>query len=378
MRPFGLYVHVPYCRQACTYCDFYFSTSNKSRERWLAALMVEIRLAANSWTAGDTITSVYFGGGTPSLLNASELAQILSAISDSWPVEPSSEITLEANPEDFAEGIAQAWREIGFNRLSIGIQSLSDEELLRMNRRHNARQSLHAIDMTLQAGFSSYSIDLIYATPWLSDENWTETLRRISIIRPPHISAYALTVEDKTRLAYDIKAGRTNSTSDEVFEAQFLTLHALLAAAGYECYEISNFALPGHRARHNSSYWSGQPYLGLGPSAHSFDGASRWRNCPNVWKYVENLEMTCLPRIDIDTLSYENKINEYLMTRLRLAEGINWQELSDRFALDLRSDKNDLLAEFVGKGWLHLDANGARLSLKGRLLADRIASELFY
>lgn len=378
MRPFGLYVHVPYCRQACTYCDFYFSTSNKSRERWLTALMAEISLVANSWTAGDEITSIYFGGGTPSLLNASELAKILSAICNSWPVEPSSEITLEANPEDFTEGVAQTWREIGFNRLSIGVQSLSNEELLRMNRCHNARQSLQAIEMTLQAGFNSYSIDLIYATPWLTDESWTEALRRISIIRPPHISAYALTVEDKTRLAFDIKAGRTKSTSDEAFETQFLTLHALLAAAGYEGYEISNFAIPGHRARHNSSYWSGQPYLGLGPSAHSFDGASRWRNCPNVWKYVENLEMNHLPRVDIETLSLEDRINEYLMTRLRLAEGINWQELSDRFALSLQSDKNDLLAEFVGKGWLHLDVNGAKLSLKGRLLADRIASELFY
>ncbi len=375
--PFGLYLHVPYCRRACTYCDFYFSTSQRSRPRWLAALLREIELAAAQWPAGTHLASIYLGGGTPSLLPPHELEAILAAIDRVWPRLPDAEITLEANPDDLSPETAAAWRSAGINRLSLGVQSLDDAELQAMNRSHSAAQALAAVESIRQAGFVNFSVDLIYATPWLDEATWQANLERILDLAAPHLSAYALTVEERTRLAYDVKTGRTPAVSDEVFARQFAYLHTRLAAAGYEGYEVSNFARPGWRAIHNSAYWAGRPYLGLGPSAASYTGTARWRNRPSVWAYIETLENGQLPRIDFEELSSADRLNEYLMTRLRLSEGLVWSELREHFGIDFAQVRAAELAELAGRGWLVCDERGARLTLAGRQRADGIAAALF-
>lgn len=375
--PFGLYLHIPYCRQACTYCDFYFSTSLGSRKRWLAALLREIDLASADWTAGHHLSSIYFGGGTPSLLDPWELEAILEAIDRTWPRLPDAEITLEANPDDLTADKASAWLGLGINRLSLGVQSLDDAELRAMNRAHHAAQALEAVAILRQAGFVNFSVDLIYATPWLDTAAWQANLERILALDAPHLSAYALTVEERTRLAHDVRTGRTPLVPDEVFAAQFEYLHTRLAAAGYDGYEVSNFARPGWRAVHNSAYWAGRPYLGLGPSAASFTGTARWRNRPSVWACIDALESGQLPRIEYEDLSAADQLNEYLMTRLRLSEGLVWAELQAAFGIDFAAERAHELRELAAQGWLVSDAHGARLTLAGRQRADGIAASLF-
>ncbi len=379
----GLYIHVPYCKQACTYCDFFFSTNQSTRGRFARAVVVELELRAAQLPT-RAVETIYLGGGTPSLLTIDELSHIFSAIRQRLEVEPDAEITLEANPDDLAgpEGAERmaAWRSLGANRLSLGIQSFDAAQLAWMHRAHSAEQAEQAIDRARSAGFGSLSVDLIYDLPGLSLADWSATLDRVLTWQPEHISAYGLTIEPRTALAHAVRTGRITPAPEGAFAEQFRLLNTRLTAAGYEHYEVSNLARPGHRARHNSSYWRGAAWLALGPSAHGSDGADeRYHNLPQLHPYLDELESGQLPPHEREQLSPAQRQNEYLLTRLRTLEGL---ELARLLALDPTSStawQQSVQAHFdqwtnEGLAWMR-DAR-AGLTLEGWLVADHLTAEL--
>ncbi|HEY6899882.1 MAG TPA: radical SAM family heme chaperone HemW, partial [Puia sp.] len=281
----GIYLHIPFCRQACHYCNFHFSTSLNRKNDFIVALLKEMELRKD-YTGKEPIETVYFGGGTPSLLEEGELGRIMERLNALFPVAPGAEVTLEANPDDIHPGLLRSWRATGINRLSIGIQSFFEEDLQWMNRAHNARQAIDCIRMAQDTGFTNMSIDLIYGGPTLPDPHWQENVGQAIGLQVPHLSCYALTVEPRTALDKMIHLHKKEDVNPDDQARQFLQLMEMAANAGYEHYEISNFAKPGMRSRHNSSYWQGKTYLGLGPSAHSFNGASREWNIANNSQYI--------------------------------------------------------------------------------------------
>ncbi len=282
----GIYLHIPFCRQACHYCNFHFSTSLKGKNDFVGALLKEMRLRKD-YIGGEPVETIYFGGGTPSLLEAGELEAIMEGLRMHFVIDPGAEITLEANPDDI-EGIRlEAWRVAGINRLSIGIQSFFEADLQWMNRAHNAVQAGECIRMAQEEGFRNISIDLIYGGPTLPDSHWMENVDRAIALQIPHLSCYALTVEPRTALDKMIQQHKKQDVSPDDQARQLLLLMDWMKQSGYEHYEISNFALPGHRSRHNSAYWQGKTYLGLGPSAHSYNGVSREWNVANNALYIK-------------------------------------------------------------------------------------------
>ena len=324
----GIYVHVPFCRKACHYCNFHFSTSTKYLNDFVFALLKEIDLQKHY--LNQPVTTLYFGGGTPSLLPLESLDLILSSINKVYNTTGLIEITLEANPDDITIEKLQAWKQMGINRLSIGVQSFLNEDLLWMNRAHNAEQAQTCIQLAKQNGFLNITIDLIYGTPTLSDASWKHNLQMAAELQIPHLSCYALTVEPKTALDTMINQKKVQGVDAEKQAVHFDMLQQFAASAGYEQYEISNFAKDGFRSKHNSSYWHGVPYLGLGPSAHSFNGLSRQWNIANNALYIQSLRDGNVP-FDKETLTTEQRLNEYIMTSLRTIEGINLSYVQDNF-----------------------------------------------
>lgn len=374
----GIYLHIPYCAQACSYCDFYFSTSLKSLPRFIPALLREIELRKNE-IPNARIETIYFGGGTPGRLAPETIAAFLRALFNGFEVNPQAEITLEANPDDISPKNCAAWCAAGVNRLSVGIQSIFERELRFMNRSHSAEQALRAIETIQTAGFSNFTIDLIYATPDLTNEEWGQTLYRILALAPPHISAYALTIEPRTLLGARYAKGLLNPAEDKIFNEQFDILIDILENAGYEQYEISNFAQPKFRSKHNSAYWQGTPYIGLGPSAHSFDGArTRTVNVPNVWKYINALENNVLPIETTELLSDAEAQNEYILTRLRTSDGLSIQEFETRFKISLLQTQGKLIENLVATDKIFINDGIIRLTRNGIRFADAIAGELFF
>lgn len=370
----GIYVHIPFCRKACHYCNFHFSTTLKLKNGLVNALLKEIDLTPGKELA--PVETVYLGGGTPSLLEPSELASILDRIRSSFQILPGAEFTLEANPDDISAASAAAWRELGFNRLSIGIQSFREQDLRWMNRAHDADQAREAIEIIMAAGFADHSIDLIYGVPGLDDAAWLENLERAIALRVPHISAYGLTVEPETALEKMIRLKKKEDVDADHQARQYLMAMDRLEQAGYEHYEISNWALPGRRSRHNSSYWKGIPYFGIGPSAHAYDGNARRWNIAHNQRYIEALEKGERP-VTEEQLTPVQRFNETVMIALRTMEGIDVKALRVEWGDAAIDEMMDSAGAFLQKGQLLYIDDRLILTKAGKLFADGIAASLF-
>jgi oxygen-independent coproporphyrinogen-3 oxidase len=370
----GIYVHIPFCRKACHYCNFHFSTTLKLKNGLVNALLKEIDLTpGKEWAPVET---VYFGGGTPSLLEPSELASILDRIRTSFQVIPGAEFTLEANPDDISASSAVAWRDLGFNRLSIGIQSFREQDLRWMNRAHNAEQARDAIETIMAAGFADHSIDLIYGVPGLDDAAWLENLERAIALHVPHISAYGLTVEPETALDKMIRLKKKEDVDADHQARQYMMAMDRLEQAGYEHYEISNWALPGRRSRHNSSYWQGIPYFGIGPSAHAYDGHARSWNIAHNQRYIQALEKGERP-VTEEQLTPVQRFNETVMIALRTMEGIDLKALRAEWGDAVIDEMMRGAAAFLQEGQLLFVHDRLILTKTGKLFADGIAASLF-
>ncbi|WP_232831806.1 radical SAM family heme chaperone HemW [Taibaiella helva] len=372
----GIYLHIPFCKQACNYCNFHFSTSLRLKAEMIDALGKEIALQRH-YLEGQTIETIYFGGGTPSLLSATELMQLWEKLENYFPQQDLKEITLEANPDDLSPAYLRALKNTPVNRLSIGIQSFHDKDLRYMNRAHNAAEADYAVKAAQDTGLDNISIDLIYGTPTMTDKEWLENIAAAVTLQVYHISSYALTVEPRTALAHAIAKGSSREPDNSQTAAQFEQLVERLGAAGYEHYEISNFALPGKYAVHNTNYWKGRHYLGLGPSAHSFNTGSRQWNIANNTTYLKSILTEGKVPFEKEVLTPEDQFNEYLMTSLRTMWGADLDHIASVFGADARTR---LLAEsetFTDKGWMQIEEGKMILTTAGKLFADRIASDLF-
>ncbi|HVG15039.1 MAG TPA: radical SAM family heme chaperone HemW, partial [Chitinophagaceae bacterium] len=306
----GIYLHIPFCKQACNYCNFHFSTSLSHKKELINALLTEIKLKTGIFE-NETIQTIYFGGGTPSLLSIDDCKLIMERIHQAFTVAPGAEITLEANPDDISPEKLKGWKEAGINRLSIGIQSFFEEDLRWMNRAHGKDQALNSLQWA-SSEFENISLDLIYGTPLLTDDMWLQNIETALSFLIPHLSCYALTVEEKTPLQKQILSRKKDNVDADKQARHFTLLMRHLKEKGYEHYEVSNFALPQFRSRHNSSYWKGEKYLGLGPSAHSYNGISRTWNVANNAKYIRGIEKGMID-FETEVLTAIQKLNEYIM-----------------------------------------------------------------
>lgn len=370
----GVYIHIPFCKQACHYCDFHFSTSRQQEEAVLAAMQREIILRKDFLSA--PVSTIYFGGGTPSLLSSESIAYLLSTIHQHFSINADPEITLEANPDDVSPASALAWKKAGINRISLGVQSFRNEWLEWMNRAHHAEQSFQAIKDLQAAGFDNISIDLIFGMPEQTLEAWKEEIQTALQFGIPHLSCYALTPEPKTALWHMIESGKTLQIDSDLQASMFLQLMENLEQAGYEHYEISNFALPGKRSRHNSAYWKRIPYLGIGPSAHSYNGEERMWNIKNNSLYQKAIKEDRLP-LTSEKLSPAENWNESIMIALRTTEGIDLKEVEKRWG---KKEVDQLLQDADVKRerqLIQLQDNHLRLTREGKLLADQIAADFF-
>jgi oxygen-independent coproporphyrinogen-3 oxidase len=376
----GIYIHIPFCKQACHYCNFHFSTSLQFKDDLIASLIKEIHLSptkASKTTEKEFFETIYFGGGTPSIVSIKDLSMILAALASKFDIKKDAEITLEANPDDITPEKLQLWKKAGFNRLSVGIQSFLDPELLWMNRAHSAVDSLRCIDEIKDAGFSNFSIDLIYGSPLLSNQDWSTAIDTVISKKIPHISCYALTVEPKTALEKMISQNKKAPVDPEKQAEQFIIGMNKMEQAGYEHYEISNFSKPGMRSKHNSSYWQGKKYYGFGPAAHSYDGKIRKWNIANNALYIQSLKKNCIPSEE-ELLTPTQSFNEYIMTSLRTMEGIDLEKTSALFG---NSYLNQLLLSsqkyIQSKKLIQINAS-LILTKEGKLFADGIAADLFF
>ena len=369
----GIYLHVPFCKQACTYCDFHFSTSLKRKEEMLAAMKAEMELRREE--VETSLKTVYFGGGTPSLLEPSELEGLLSRIRDLFRVEPGAEITLEVNPDDLDQAKIEEWARLGVNRLSVGIQSFDDARLHFMNRAHDRKQALAALEAACRK-FDNISIDLIYGIPGMSREDWKSVLATAFDFPISHISSYALTVEPRTVLEHQIRSGRCPAPSEEESLAHFEMLMEEADRQGFQHYEVSNFARQGFLSRHNTSYWQGEAYLGIGPSAHSFKGMERSWNVSNNAKYLRALRERRLDR-DREILGTGERINELIMTRLRTMWGLSLGRVEEEFGGEQKDRILTRAGRFLDQGLLNLRENHLIVDRSGLFLIDGIAADLF-
>ncbi|MBK9420503.1 MAG: radical SAM family heme chaperone HemW [Flavobacteriales bacterium] len=367
----GLYFHIPFCRKACVYCDFHFSTSLATKDWVLAAMRTELRTRIAE-LKGAALGSIYFGGGTPSLLSPKELSTFLDETRSLARIEADAEITIEANPDDISAAVLAGWRGVGITRVSLGIQSFREERLQWMGRAHNAEQSLRAIEQVANAGFSSWTIDLIYGLPGMDLTEWDEQLTIALEHGMPHLSAYCLTVETRTALHKQVLTGRIVPSNDEDQAAQFEHGIARVAEVGLVQYEISNFGKRGHFAKHNTSYWQGIPYLGIGPSAHSYDGVERRWNVANNVRYALGVEGSGL-FWEKESLTPAQRINERLLTGLRTMWGVDIASLGEAF----RKVNAKTIQHYLALNELEERNGHLILTPKGKNFADRIASDLF-
>jgi oxygen-independent coproporphyrinogen-3 oxidase len=371
----GIYLHIPFCKQACHYCDFHFSTNAANKTELIHAMGEEI-LLQKDYLQGEILNTIYFGGGTPSLLDQKELSHLLHTIYQTHVVAPDAEITIEANPDDLTRKKFPEFKSIGINRLSIGIQSFDDAILKYLNRVHQADTAIRSVEMARETGFENISIDLIYAIPGLSNAAWQENIAKAVELHPEHISAYTLTIEEKTTFGNWLAKGKLKLVDETLAAGQLETLMADLRRAGYAQYEISNFARAGFESRHNSSYWKGEKYLGIGPSAHSYNKISRQHNIHNNHQYVRSLREKMIP-FEIEVLKKGDHINEYILTTLRTDKGCNTEKLRSEFDYDLLSVHAGYLEGLLNHKLITIQNNFLRLTEPGRLVADKISSDLF-
>jgi oxygen-independent coproporphyrinogen III oxidase len=372
----GIYIHIPFCKQACTYCNFHFSTSLKLKDEMVRAIATELEMQKN-YLEGQDIDTVYFGGGTPSLLSADELNRIFETIQKNYSAEHLQEVTLETNPDDLTNTYIKSLHGTPVNRFSIGVQSFRDEDLQYMNRAHNAQEADYTIKAAQDAGFTNLTIDLIYGTPGLTDKTWKQNLQKVKELQLPHFSSYALTVEEGTALHNNISKKKASPVDNEQSAAQFEILMEQAEAMGYEHYEISNLALPDKYAIHNTNYWRGHNYLGVGPSAHSFDGKNRRWNIANNALYIKSIVADNKLAYEEEQLTAEQRLNEYLMTSLRTMWGCDLEYIERQWGSDTRKTVLQSAEEYIDRKWLVENDNKLILSPNGKLFADRIAGDLF-
>ena len=371
----GIYIHIPFCKQACHYCNFHFSTSLKLQNDFLDALLKEMVLRKN-YLQGEQVDTIYLGGGTPSLLPEEGLSGIMDRIYADYRISNNAEITLEANPDDIGPVNLAIWKKSGINRLSIGVQSFFEEDLAWMNRAHTALQAESSVRQALDAGFGNISIDLIYGTPGLTDTKWEKNMRQAADLKIPHLSCYALTVEPGTALDVMTRKKKVLPVNNGDQARQFLLMTDFFQAGGYEHYEISNLCLPGNRSVHNSSYWNGAKYMGLGPSAHSFNGSSRQWNIANNSLYIQSLKNRNTS-FELETLTATHRFNEYIMTSLRKTEGVDLNAVRENFGERYADELLPLSKKYIANNWIENAQDKLILTREGKLFADHIASELF-
>lgn len=388
----GIYIHIPFCKQACHYCDFHFSTSLKKKDEMILALAKEIEMRKSEFQ-DEIVETIYFGGGTPSILSIEDLRFLIDAVYRNYKVVENPEITLEANPDDLhldfarfdyekdlsvrakSRTIFEAYKEIGINRLSIGIQSFFEDDLKLMNRAHNAEESKKCLEIASQY-FDNISIDLIYGIPETSNEKWLQNIETALSFGVPHISSYALTVEPKTALHSFIQKGIIPQPDDEVAQKHFHILVDKLSENGFIHYELSNFGKENYFSKNNSSYWLGKKYIGIGPSAHSYDGKNRGWNVSNNSLYIKSIQENKLP-IEIETLTKTDRYNEYIMTGLRTIWGVSLERVEQEFGKTYLDYLKKQAAKFIEDHLLFVDDNILRTTKKGKFLSDGIASDLF-
>jgi oxygen-independent coproporphyrinogen-3 oxidase len=370
----GIYIHIPFCGYACSYCDFYFTTHLHFKAKFLETLFLEIDNRKN-FLNGKTVSTIYFGGGTPSKLSPKEIESIINKLKQSFSIEKDAELTLECNPDDIDLQTAIKLREVGINRLSMGIQTFHDKELDLLGRKHTGSVAIKAVKNIRKAGFENFSLDLIYGIPDSTISSWEQNLDTLISLKPNHISSYCLTIEPGTPLAYQINKNRLNLPNEHIIIEQFETLIKTLSSHGYEHYEISNFALPGLESKHNTSYWQGTHYLGLGPSAHSFDGKNRIINVPNTKDYCAHIGTK--QGIQIEELSENDRFNEYIMTGLRTKWGIDLEFVQTTFPTCYYKQLVLDLDIPIKNGLVKMTSSSVFLSATGKLFADKIASDLF-
>jgi oxygen-independent coproporphyrinogen-3 oxidase len=371
----GIYIHIPFCKKACHYCDFHFSTSLQNKELLVDALCREIDLR-QEYLKDEKISTIYFGGGTPSILNYSELEKISNKVKEHFEIAPNAEITLEANPDDLTLEKIKELKKAGINRLSIGIQSFFDEDLITMNRSHTASQAIAAVQNAKSGGINNISIDLIYGLPNLTKEKWAYNLEQAFKLDVLHLSAYCLTIEAKTAFNHFLKKGKITLPQEPETIGQFELLMLEAEKHNFIHYEISNFCKDGLQSKHNSSYWTNEFYLGIGPSAHSYNGISRQFNVANNAKYIKGINAGS-PEVEIEILTEENKFNEYIMTRLRTAWGVSPGFISNGFGEETLNIFLSGAEPYISSGHLQWKQDSLILTQKGKLLADKIASDLF-
>lgn len=381
----GIYIHIPFCKQACHYCDFHFSTSMKKKDEMVLALAKEIQMRKNEFE-NEIVETIYFGGGTPSRLQIADLRLQIDTVYENYKVVENPEITLEANPDDLSEEYLIELSKIGINRLSIGIQSFFEDDLTMMNRAHNSAEARKCLEVAVKH-FDNITIDLIYGIPdsnqiseqaeQTSNEKWKQNIETALSFGIPHISSYALTVEPKTALNKLIQTGKIAKPKDEVAEAHFQILVETLEAKGFIHYELSNFGKEGYFSKNNSAYWLGKKYIGIGPSAHSYDGISRSWNVSNNALYLKLLEENKLPN-EIEILSKTDRYNEYIMTGLRTIWGVSLDKVEKEFGKEYLDYLNKQARKFMDDKLLSIEDNILKATKKGKFLTDGIASDLFY
>ncbi|MCA9519572.1 MAG: radical SAM family heme chaperone HemW [Myxococcales bacterium] len=371
----GIYIHVPFCAQPCSYCDFYFTVSKRHESDYLVALEHEIELQRGFFGAREPST-LYFGGGTPSRLSTAALQRLIDAVRDAFPLTADAEITLEANPDDLTRPRLSELRATPINRLSIGIQSFHDDDLRMLNRAHTSEQACQVVADANAAGFENLSIDLIFALPSMTLERWSANIERAIALDVPHISCYSLQIEDKTALATRQRRGEIRAATSEARVEQYVALIQRLEAAGYEHYELTNFARPGHHSRHNLNYWSGEPYLGLGPSAHSFDGHDRFWTVRSTFRYARAARRGELA-IERETPTPVQRCNEMLMTSLRTIWGLDLGALARAHGRDVADEIDRRARRLAQNGYLRRE--GARWFLcdEGKIAIDELLVDLF-
>lgn len=371
----GIYIHIPFCKQACHYCDFHFSTQQDYIPQLCRALIKELELQKDFLT-GEPIETIYFGGGTPSLLAPQQLSEILNAIYKHFTVLKDAETTLEANPDDLTKDFIQSLLNVAINRLSIGVQSFDNTVLRFLNRAHNDSQAIKAIEDCRSAGINNLNIDLIYAIPGRDLTGLHTDLSKLISIKPDHISAYSLTIEPNTAFGRWSNKGKFSPATEDDNAQQFDCVMTALMQAGYQHYEISNYCMPGKEAEHNTNYWRQKKYLGIGPSAHSFNGSERWSNSRNNHIYIKSLQSNTVPAT-IETLTRNNKINEYIMTSLRTQWGCNVDFLYKAYDFDLVTQHAEYLKHGQSEELFTLTNGYLTLTKKGKFFADSVASEFF-
>ena len=370
----GIYIHIPFCKQACHYCDFHFSTSVQNKTQLLEALVQEIQLRQKDWQ-DEPIETIYFGGGTPSVLTVEELHFLLDAVYANFQVIAVPEITLEANPDDLSPEYLLALSQTKINRLSIGIQSFFDADLQLMNRAHNAEQAKQSLSFATQY-FDNITLDLIYGMPNMTNDQWLQNIETALSYGIPHISCYALTVEPKTALHNYIQKGQMPPLDEALAAEHFKLLVKLLEANGFVHYEFSNFGKPNYFSQNNSSYWLGKKYLGIGPSAHSFDGQSRSWNVSNNAKYIKAIQNQELYS-ETEILSLTDRYNEYIMTGLRTIWGVSLDKVEKEYGVNYINYLNKQIQSHVQNGLLKIENGILTTTAKGKFLCDGIAADLF-